>query len=211
MAKVISNKVRTVEEVALNKPTIIISRDEMVKMFLGEIDCATFVEVFCTTSPKMNKTGNPYYGMIYKKIEVNGMLGWDYQSNVNKQRAREGKETDFVVNPRQWGTHMVNPENGKTSRVMIEHTNKAGEYNQYIQFRALNVQSIEYCWLNGTALTDAEVLAAKGFMPKKQPSKTQELDKEIPVSDYNVNSVTMFTYNHVLYCLREVVSLPEAQ
>lgn len=42
------------------------------------------------------KNGKTYFAKV---SQVNGVIGFDYAGNVNKQREREGKETDFVPDP----------------------------------------------------------------------------------------------------------------
>lgn len=50
------------------------------------------------TNPVYRKTGFPYKA-LYKVGQTNGILGFDYQANVNAQREREGKPADFLVQP----------------------------------------------------------------------------------------------------------------
>jgi hypothetical protein len=47
------------------------------------------------TNPVYRKTGFPY-AKLYKVGQTAGMIGTDYESNVNAQREREGLDKDFV-------------------------------------------------------------------------------------------------------------------
>lgn len=47
------------------------------------------------TNPVHRKTGFPY-AKLYKVGQTAGMIGTDYEQNVNAQREREGLEADFV-------------------------------------------------------------------------------------------------------------------
>ena len=57
------------------------------------------------TSPQHRKKGFPFRA-LYKVGQTNGMIGFDYQANVNAQREREGLAADFTAqankNVREW-------------------------------------------------------------------------------------------------------------
>lgn len=48
------------------------------------------------TSPAHRKTGFPYR-KLFKVGQTNGMIGFDYEANVNAQRERENRPADFVA------------------------------------------------------------------------------------------------------------------
>ena len=167
-----------------------ISRTQLIQM-LHEIDAAgsTFFEVWTKTVPNMRKTDNPFIGRVFKYTETNCQAGWIYENSVNLQRAREEIDAEFVVQPRKWGVHLLNTETKKTSKILIGHTNKAGTYNEYAHLRPLSVKSVEYKWDDGNPLTDVEVAELKTFLIVRSKSQTQETDKEILVTDYNINNI----------------------
>ncbi|GAH21412.1 unnamed protein product, partial [marine sediment metagenome] len=49
----------------------------------------TFIQLFSTTEPKMNKTGNPLHGLIVKDSTTNCIVGFDYTNMVDNARGRE--------------------------------------------------------------------------------------------------------------------------
>lgn len=54
------------------------------------------ISLTTVTTPAFRKTGFDYDN-LYKISQSNGIIGFDYEANVNAQRLREGKEADFVA------------------------------------------------------------------------------------------------------------------
>ena len=164
---------------------------------------ANFVQVFSRTIPRMTKTSNPFFGKIEKVAETNCQINWFYDNAVNNQRTKEEVLEQFTPQPRIWGTHIFNPFIGKNSKTIIEHTNKNDDYNQYVQMRTLSVQDVRYEWIeNGQTLTENEREQLKQYLQKRSKSQTQDVEKEIIVSDYKVESIEMLSMNNILYVIR---------
>jgi hypothetical protein len=83
-----------------------------IDQFVGEVinfnnakKGTTPISFTSVTNPQYRKTGCAYK-KIYKVGQTNGMIGFDYESNVNAQREREGKAADFVKqqmsNVKEW-------------------------------------------------------------------------------------------------------------
>lgn len=62
---------------------------------------AQIVTITTATEPKLKRT-NPF-GVITKTSVVNGVINFNYQNAVNRQRGREGNDEQFTSAPRQWG------------------------------------------------------------------------------------------------------------
>jgi len=181
-----------------------ISRDELVDLFFGlELKGANFVQVLTKTVPQMRKTANPFFGDIHKVSDTNCQIGWWYENAVNNRRQKEGNESVFSQKERKWGKHMINPINGQISKVMIDHTKANGEYKQYVQLRTLSVKSTEYKH-NSTnqPLTASEYNVLQDHLSKRQKSKTQDVEKDIIVSDYSIDNILQITINQVRYIVR---------
>ena len=73
---------------------------------LRNVKGTTAVTLTICTVPDMNKTGNPYYGRVSKYSTLNVMIGFVYETSVNNQRCREGREADFESMPRKWGVRI---------------------------------------------------------------------------------------------------------
>jgi len=199
--------VETREEVKkgkLDKPIKRVTQDDLVELLLEqETRGANFVEVFSKTVPTMNKTGNLFYGKIEKIAETNCQINWFYDNAVQNRRTKEKIFEEFTPKDRSWGTHIFNPRIGRSSKTIIEHTNKKGIYNRYVQMRTLSVQDVHYEWIeNGQRLTDTDVEKLKPFLRKRSKTRTQEVENEVIVSDYKVQSITMLSMNNTLYVIR---------
>ena len=69
--------------------------------------------------------------------------------------------------------------------------------------RTLSVQDVHYEWIeNGQRLTDTDVEKLKPFLRKRSKTRTQEVENEVIVSDYKVQSITMLSMNNTLYVIR---------
>ena len=201
MAKLVQKTERKVVQARL--PIERINQDRLVELF-DNIDAGgnTFLEIWTDTVPNMRKTNNRFYGKIIKLAELNVQAGWIYANSVNLQRAREEIDKEFVAEPRRWGEHLVNPQTSKTSKIMIGHTNKAGEYNRYAHLRPLSVKSVTYVWEDTYgSLTENEIAELEPFLVERSKSQTQETAKEIMVTDYNIGNITAMVHNKTLYML----------
>lgn len=81
-----------------------ISRPDFVKV-MDNVSRGTIVRVKSRTPVRMNKTGNPYFGEVYKTSEGIGMIGNVYESRINNNLEKEGKDKDFVVGRNKVGVH----------------------------------------------------------------------------------------------------------
>jgi len=85
--------------------------------FIKEIDKAvkgtSFITIYTETTPKVKKTENPFK-TVYKRTKLTGMIGFDYQSSLNRQASRDGLG-EREAKPRAWGTVSDN-------RIWVEQT-----------------------------------------------------------------------------------------
>jgi len=84
---------------------------------------AQFATITALTVPSMNKTDNPWIGRVEKEAEVNGVINWDYERCVNRQRIREGIDPDFEALERSWGQRIRElpfTVNAKTKLLYLE-------------------------------------------------------------------------------------------
>lgn len=139
---------------------------------------ATPVTLSAMTDTRARKTGNPYVA-IYKFATVNGMIGVNYENAVNNQLNREGKETDFSAQTRQWGEKVNNSlvVNGEDSYISIVNPKSFRARPRYYGKR-----------MDGTLVRIPEAVALK-FIPEKKKSATQGTDKEIIFRNYNLKNI----------------------
>jgi len=134
------------------------------------------------TEPKQLKTNNPFYAdgqwQIEKLADVNGFAGSDYESEHERARAREEKQTDFESMP-LW--------NGKGSHIdkfLAKHENGT----VYLKLLLTTYGQEQYRWkqtvlptgrtIPAIPLNDEEYRRLMAFNPApRKPSERQELDK----------------------------------
>lgn len=160
-----------------------IDKSELISM-LASVVGSTFVTIVTETEPKLvGGKSCPLHG-VKKRSKVNGTVGFNYTNAVNNQRAREGSEKDFVAEDRKWGMRM-----DKTP--LVVHKDK-----YYLEVKVEKTDSPEYT-LNGKSIPNEEV---KQYIPAKGESR-QELDKEIILRDYSLDSIREIKINKGEFCL----------
>lgn len=180
----------------MSKETKFVTLTELVDVLKGvnRPMPATFVattEVKMVQKDRETKEPNVYYGRVIKKQKSNVFIKFDYQNSVNKARVNEGKEADFVAQPRKWGVHVPNSP-------LIEHK---GEY--YLEARFLGSEpQVDYL-LDGKDEISKDKLEA--FLPlEKEGSGLQDLEKEIVMRDFKVNGIREITFNGIRYIRSDI-------
>ena len=138
---------------------------------------ARIVTIVTSTTPRMRKS-NPFDGNIRKVSRTNGMLNWHYARAVNRQRDREGKETNFEAQPRKWGTRIQGTP-------LIEHKG-----NFYIEMKVENAIEYRYETLDGQPINKDDV---KPHLYARSKPKNQEVENPIILKDYKVGSIASIT------------------
>ena len=159
----------------------IVNVSEAVNIISRTVKGTMAVSIDAATAPKMNKTGNPYFGRITKFCRMDGLIGFDYENSVNNQAAREGKE-ERDAKGRAWGTLTAD-------RLFVTHK---GEY--YLQMKVQSTDTPVYKDETG-AIVDKATLAP--FMPERgEKSSTQsDLEKEIIIRDVKMSNVKGMRFN----------------
>lgn len=198
MAKVIENVVRTIKgvKVAITPKAIIKVQANAIIGMLFNLKGAKIVTLHTLTDARLRKTSkvdktikNPYFN-VKKLSVVNGLFNVSYENCVNNQLGRENKENDFESAPRQWGQKV------NDSKVLLQHVNKDGEYNQYFQFNPRQHISTVYVDENGNVLDKSLI---EDFISDKKPSSRQGTNKEIIWRTYKVGSILGVSVNKTFY------------
>ncbi len=179
--------VRTIRGIRVKitpKVIVPISQAKMVGM-LYQLNGSEIVTLHTLTDARLRKTSkidkkikNPYPNMKKYSI-VNGLANINYENCVNNQLARENKENDFNAMPPQWGQAI------NDSKVLKQHINKDGEYNQYISFNPRNHIETRY-YNDGVEIDKSEI---EEFISDKKPSSRQGTDKEVIWRTYKTESI----------------------
>lgn len=140
------------------------------------------ISITSVTIPKQSKK-NPYYP-IYKVSQLNGFLNFDYPRSVNARRELEGKEPDFIPQPRKWGKIYIDDE-GKSYPGLIVNN---GLY--YVQIKVQHTRDPIYIATAATGLQVLDPESAKDLItPSADPGESQGLDVGVIVRDYKVENI----------------------
>lgn len=139
---------------------------------LMKFKSSTIVSFVSRTVPVMRKTDNPYFGRIIKETRVNGVIRWDYQTAVNKQRVRELKEPTFESEPRAWGERVPGTP-------LIQHKDLF-----YLEVKVERASSV-YLTDDGSEVALDDL---KPFLPKKGEGR-QEVEKPVILRDYRLDHI----------------------
>ena len=171
-----------------------ITQPALVAMLSG-IRGATFATLITETDSRLKKTGNPF-GQVQKVSRVNVTLGFQYEAAVNRQRVREDAEADFQAMPRQWGNRIP-------GTFLVEHKGKL-----YLETKVERSLGCAYVDAKGRELTREEV---EPFLPSRGASR-QEVEKEILVRDYALDSIRSIACNGETYMVMQDVTstVPES-
>tara|TARA_A100001037_G_scaffold289518_1_gene301328 strand:+ start:30 stop:392 length:363 start_codon:yes stop_codon:yes gene_type:complete len=89
-----------------------------------------FASIVAITKPQQRKSP---FGEISKKSNLLINWGnWSYSNALESQAKREGKEINFEIKPRRWGTRLANSP-------LVHHINKKGEEKYYIEAKVEKV------------------------------------------------------------------------
>ena len=148
-----------------------------VKAISSLVKGTTMVTVSCETEPKMNKTGNPFFGLIVKKQAMNGVVGFDYEAAVNRLAEKEGAEAR-EAKPRVWGVLTAD-------RIFVEHK---GNYYLRMKVQSSCGEGPKYYSKETGEEISKDLL--KPWMPERKKSSTQsDLTGEVVERDIALSNV----------------------
>jgi len=151
------------------------------------------ISFLTVTSVEMNKTGkeadgtkipNPHLDSVVEKEQLlEGLIKFNYASEVNKQRLNEGKDADFVSKERAWGVK---------DGCFVSHKG-----NLYIDFNVKKQGKSTYRVNN----SDVDKSTLAPFMKGGGISKTQDLINEVCIRTIKLSSVKEATIGTVEYVI----------
>lgn len=147
---------------------------------------ARIVTLTTRTDPRLRKTGNPYAGNVVKVQALNGVLNYDYQAAVNRQRGREDKAGDFQACARQWGERVAGTP-------VVMHNGKS-----YLSIKVERCLWRRFETIDTGDLIDPAQLDA--FMPSKSASR-QGVDREVCERTIALDSIISIRMNGQTYRL----------
>lgn len=134
------------------------------------------------TSPVYRKKGFPY-AKLYKVGQTAGMLGTDYEGNVNAQREREGKVADFIAQT-----------NNKMKEWLSRSVGITNKDNTVIRYRPLhNKPSFWVVETEEGELKEVEFSEIKPYLYEYN-ANSQGLDEQIEFRLYGVDKIIAFAF-----------------
>lgn len=151
---------------------------------LRAINEKTHAELETLTEPDMKKTSpsgapNLFVARIRKRTRQSCYLCSHYADEVNAQRAREGKPTDFVSRPRRWGKHVEGTP-------LIEHNGQL-----YLEFIVDQVDQVQY-ELDGFRVPQSVI---EPWLSPKAKSPHQGVDDEVAVRLVKLSNLVSVSLN----------------
>jgi len=137
------------------------------------------VSFTAVTDARPKKTGFPYKN-LYKIKQVQGQIGYDYGSSVNKQRQREGNEETFIPEPSRSVRDYLSPSIGITFRD-----------NYVIRYKPKLISNPSYFFAethNGE-IKEVSKDEIKQFLKEYKPSERQEVEKTVGHLDYGIDGI----------------------
>lgn len=190
-----------------------INRDEM-RDILYRARGATPVTFIAVTKPELKGgKGCPLYGLI-KIAKVNGLTNFHYERSVNRQRTREGEESDFKAQARSWGVKLFT-ENGRMlpltcnlkdvePNVTEDDVRQIPPSNLYMEVKVENTLGHKYI-LNGNDVPDSEV----NQYLRGGSSSRQGLDKPVVIRQYALNTIQELAMNGKKFVVGSDLTVPQ--
>lgn len=171
---------------------IAITRNRLVEM-LKDVIGSTFITFTAETTPKMNKTNNPYFGKVTKVAVVNGNVCFDYQKGVERRLEKEGKDKGDWTPGKSWHVPVMNGDSVTPLCVSEKDPNKF-----YIRFSLVNAIQAEYRLEDGTILPKSSI---EPYLPAKSDYSNQNLSEEntLKIMTYGIDSIRTIRMNGETY------------
>jgi len=147
------------------------------------------VHVTVMTEPKMNKTGNQFYGRVRKVTDYfNIQLGTDYANTINNRLEKQGEEGNYVAEKAK-GMHRYND-------YFMQSDKDENQFYLNIIFNKAESHT-ETAWMvDGRLATEEEIKEFTAFIPKSSPCKKQEdagLEKQVEIRRPKLQNVIKIT------------------
>lgn len=153
---------------------------------LSTVNGASFIGLDTETVPSL-KGGkkNPHQGRVTKRMTGASLMVFQnkvangYENMVRRRLEAEGKNPDFQVGPRQWGTRLVNLP-------IVKHE-KDGVVKYYLEVIFLKPGKVQF-FLDGAPIDRAEVI---GLDEKPEDSGQSGLDNRVIIRTFAADSITV--------------------
>jgi len=169
----------------MKKETKKITQQELLTLLMN-VEKPTFTNIVSEVFPKMNKTGNPYFGKVVKKSKGNYFIGGSYEDMVNNRMEKEGMEPTFESKECSVGEHI--------SKCVQYNDNTKKHYLQYFTFPTSKPSStFEF---EGNEI-DKQLF--ESFMVKKSENSRQPQDNKHTPQSLTITNIKEISLSGVHY------------
>lgn len=154
-----------------------LTKNELIDL-LKSVKGTSFVSIESETTPRL-KANCPLKNLV-KISKVSGAINFNYQNSVNNQRVKENKPEDFKAKSRVWGKRVKNSP-------VFEHRGKF--------YLNIKIQSSRSDYFNNNLRQSIDKVANYLY----NSSTRQNLNKEIIVRQYSLDSIKRITINKQEY------------
>lgn len=165
---------------------MIVNRSQL-ETVLRNVRGATFCSIVALTKCDV-RSGSPLTGRDVRKLSRrNCVIGFGYESVVNRQREREEKDADFVAASRRWGARIAGtPLVAHNGKLYLEaKVERVCEYRYHVDGRIESTEIVEPNLRDGGR------------------ADRQELDRPVVLRDFGLESIVTLALNGALYEVRE--------
>lgn len=160
--------------------------NKLEKLFIENVNGGSIISIDVETIPKLTGgKSNPDQGRITKVSTGNNVMVFQnrnsnaYENMVNRRLAAEGKDVNFTVGPRQWGTRIANTP-------FVEH--KGEVYLEVIYLKAGDVKYKR----DGVFVDKSEVI---GLAEDAESGHQGGLDNKVIIRTFKFASIKAVTIN----------------
>ena len=169
----------------MKKETKKITQQELLTLLMN-VEKPTFTNIVSEVFPKMNKTGNPYFGKVVKKSKGNYFIGGSYEEMVKTRMEKEGMEPTFESKECSVGEHI--------SKCVQYNDNTKKHYLQYFTFPTSKPSStFEF---EGNEI-DKQLF--ESFMVKKSENSRQPQDNKPTPQSLTITNIKEISLSGVHY------------
>ena len=165
------------------KEIIEITENQLLELLMS-VDKPTFTNIVSSTIPKMNKTNNPYFERVIKKMKGNYFIGGNYEDMVNTRMVKEGIEPIFESKECSVG----NKVEGSKCVQFNEKLNK--HYLQYFSFPETKPTSEFEFEGNSIDKTLFESYLVKRSENSRQPQENKHTPQSFKLS--SIKEISLF-------------------
>lgn len=172
------------------------------RTLLFNLKGCTAVSLTARTKPEL-KGGKecPFIG-LEKMSTINGLINFNYENSVDKQREREGNDNIFVAKPRSWGYRLYQNIGGERRNIPFVANNWSDTPVTFEKFEEFSDTELYLEIKMEKVLTEIFILPSPmGFVQvdkakiynwlRKKTEDSQELEKEIVLKDYKIKNIKL--------------------